>query len=91
MSLADNITYLANDKVSNVFGIINKRLQQHMARYSLELIHSEFLMDRYKDRKNLKEITLIDHVSLLRFFFILILLWYWMSQQFRSSGKFYRI
>ncbi len=65
MSLADNITYLANDKVSNVFGIINKRLQQHMARYSLELIHSEFLMDRYKDRKNLKEITLIDQLRVI--------------------------
>ena len=65
MSLVDNITYLAQDKISNSLGIINKRLQQHMAYYSLELIHSEYLMEKYKTRKNLKGITLIDQMRVI--------------------------
>lgn len=65
MSLIDNITYLANDKVSNALGIINKRLQRHMAHYSLGLIHSEYLMDQYKNRQNLKGITLIDQLKVI--------------------------
>lgn len=65
MNLVDNITYLANDKVSNAFGIINKRLQQHMTYYSLELIHSEYLMDKYRARKNLKAMTMIDQLKVI--------------------------
>ncbi|UWP61134.1 ATP-binding cassette domain-containing protein [Ruminococcus gauvreauii] len=65
MSLIDNITYLANDKVSNALGIINKRLQRHMAHYSLALIHSEYLMEQYKNRKNLRGITLIDQLKVI--------------------------
>ncbi|WP_345891614.1 hypothetical protein [Ruminococcus sp. OA3] len=65
MSLVDNITYLANDKVSNPLGFMNKRLQHHMAHYALELIHSEYLMDRYKNRQNLKGITLIDQLKVI--------------------------
>ena len=65
MSLVDNITYLANDKVSNVLGIMNKRLQQHMAYYSLELIHSEYLMKKYRNQQAMREITQIDQLKVI--------------------------
>ncbi len=65
MSLVDNITYLANDKVSNILGIINKRLQRHMALYSLELIHAGYLMDQYGSRRDLRGIALIDQLKVI--------------------------
>ena len=36
-----------------------------MAHYSLALIHSEYLMEQYKNRKNLRGITLIDQLKVI--------------------------
>lgn len=65
MTLVDNITYLANGKVCNALGMINKRLQYHMAEYALGLIHSEVLLEKYRTQKMLKKISQIDQMKVV--------------------------
>lgn len=65
MDIYDNITFVLGSKAYNGPGIINNRIKKHMARHTLELIHADGLLQKYKQGQKLHGISSIDRVKII--------------------------
>lgn len=60
LDIYDNITLLFNKPMFNKAGLLNRRIRNHIARHITELIHSEYLLSKYRSKKQLSTMNMQD-------------------------------